>query len=126
VANPIDPEFAPVSSETLDEFQEMALTTMSHDLDIHYERMILALGIAGEAGEVADTVKKQYGHGHPEDLRKMLLELGDVLFYVAALANAYGFKLSEIAKANHDKLAERYPEGFTTERSINRGGSSVS
>jgi NTP pyrophosphatase (non-canonical NTP hydrolase) len=104
----------------LNEYQHAALATMARDKDELTTLATLALGIAGEAGEVADLVKKQIGHGHPADPDKIAKELGDVLWYVACLADAYGFYLSKIARLNIDKLEERYPDGFTTERSIHR------
>lgn len=85
---------------------------------------VLALGIAGEAGEVADTVKKHVGHGHPLDFDHLAEELGDLLWYVAALADAVGASLSDIANFNVEKLRRRYPDGFSTERSLNREGES--
>lgn len=80
----------------------------------------LALGIAGEAGEVADLVKKHVGHGHPLDKDKLAHELGDVLWYVAVLAERLGYPLETIMIMNRDKLRSRYPDGFSSERSINR------
>lgn len=85
---------------------------------------ILALGVAGEAGEVADIVKKAFGHGQPLDFDHLAEELGDVLFYVAALADAAGASLSDVANFNVEKLRRRYPDGFSTERSMNREGES--
>jgi NTP pyrophosphatase (non-canonical NTP hydrolase) len=103
--------------ETLNRYQVEALRTIGAS-----DKVILGLGVAGEAGEVADLIKKEVGHGHLSDPEKISSELGDVLWYVAALANAYGFSLSEIATKNIDKLKARYPEGFSTERSVNRDG----
>lgn len=104
--------------ETLNRYQLEALRTVGSS-----NLAILGLGIAGEAGEVADTIKKELGHGHGRDLtrEKVARELGDVMWYVAVLANEYGYSLSEIAGMNIDKLKARYPEGFSAERSINRG-----
>ena len=79
-----------------------------------------ALGIAGEAGEVADHIKKHIGHGHPLDKQAIAKELGDVLWYVAAMANVLDFPLEKIAQMNIDKLKARYPNGFSHEASINR------
>lgn len=69
------------------------------------------LGLCGEAGEVADKVKKvvrdrdgQFDAAVRDDL---LLELGDVLWYVAQLASELGFSLAEIGEANLAKLASR-------------------
>ena len=69
------------------------------------------LGLCGEAGEVADKVKKvlrdQGGVFSPEVREALKLELGDVLWYVAQLASELEFELSEIAEANLSKLASR-------------------
>lgn len=81
---------------------------------------VLSLGIAGEAGEVADYMKKVIGHGHALDRDKLVKELGDVLWYVAVLANRTGITLEEVARANILKLRKRYPDGFDPERSKNR------
>ena len=101
---------------TLDEYQEFAQSTLG-DSDLR----ILALGLCGEAGEVADVVKKHKGHGHDLDEDKIVDELGDVLWYVAMMALAVNdIDLSAIAHENMQKLRARYPDGFSEERSRNR------
>ena len=69
------------------------------------------LGLCGEAGEVADKVKKvlrdQNGAFSPEVIAALELELGDVLWYVAQLATELGLDLEDIASANLEKLASR-------------------
>lgn len=68
----------------------------------------MALGLAGEAGEVANKVKKITRDGHTPALRVAILaELGDVLWYVAGLATVLGADLSEIAQENLAKLGSR-------------------
>lgn len=79
-----------------------------------------ALGLVGEAGEVAELVKKHLFHGHPIDKAAVTKELGDVLWYVARLAAALGISLGDVAVRNLDKLQRRYPNGFSHERSRNR------
>jgi len=79
-----------------------------------------ALGVAGEAGEVADMVKKLFFHQHPTTSEELMTELGDVLYYVATLAGIWGFPLEAVAQMNIEKLKKRYPDGFSTERSVNR------
>jgi NTP pyrophosphatase (non-canonical NTP hydrolase) len=69
------------------------------------------LGLCGEAGEVADKVKKvlrdRQGNFSPEVIADLKLELGDVLWYVAQLATELGLELEQIAQTNIDKLASR-------------------
>ncbi|MEL6177405.1 MAG: nucleoside triphosphate pyrophosphohydrolase family protein [Myxococcota bacterium] len=79
-----------------------------------------ALGLAGEAGEAADLIKKHLFHDHPLDRDKLRDELGDVLWYVATLARTLDLDLAQVAQRNIDKLRIRYPEGFSAERSRNR------
>lgn len=112
---------------TLNDYQEMAAITAA-DLIPYDEKSILtmALGLTGEAGEVADIVKKWYSHGHPLDSDKILLELGDILWYIAGMATANGWTLRTVAEANLTKLRARYPKGFSTERSLDRLDSGVS
>ena len=73
------------------------------------------LGLTGEAGEVADKVKKvlrdQQGVFDLDTRQAIKLELGDVLWYVAQLASELGFDLEDVAQANLDKLASRASRG---------------
>lgn len=103
---------------TLDEYQKANLRT--YPRQDFSQLAYLALGLAGEAGEVADHVKKYIGHGHPLDAEKVKRELGDVLSYLAVIAKVLGAPLSEIAQINVDKLKARYPNGFTQDASLNR------
>lgn len=103
---------------TLDEYQQLAIRTQGEDGTLGLATS--GLGIAGEAGEVADIIKKEVGHKHPPQPGKMLKELGDVLWYVADIADRYGLTLELVAQANVDKLRARYPDGFDPERSRNR------
>src|SRR5215207_189316 len=70
------------------------------------------LGLAGEAGEVANIVKKiQRDHGgiiNDEIRTKLKDELGDVLWYISACADELGLTLQEIAEYNVEKLAARH------------------
>lgn len=85
-----------------------------------------ALGLAGEAGEVADDIKKSVFHQHGIDLEKISKEIGDTLWYVAALCTTLGLDMSEIMKANIEKLRVRYPNGYNSADSkarVDVGGS---
>lgn len=73
------------------------------------------LGLAGEAGEVADKVKKvirdQGGVVGVDTMEALAYELGDVLWYICALAGELGLSLEQIAKANMEKLLDRKERG---------------
>ena len=109
---------------TFTDYQAAAARTMAPTTGIRSEdrhaRLILALGLVGEAGEVADLVKKIEGHGHALDVGKLDEELGDLLWYVAATATAYGRSLNVIAAGNEAKLRRRYPNGFSEAASRDR------
>jgi NTP pyrophosphatase (non-canonical NTP hydrolase) len=79
-----------------------------------------ALGLAGEAGEVANTVKKSILHQHGLDRDQLRDELGDCLWYLAALCTLLDLDLGEVMAANIKKLEIRYPHGFRAEDSIKR------
>lgn len=81
---------------------------------------IAAMGLTGEAGEVADYLKKVVGHKHNLDKDTLVKELGDVMWYVAEICNAIGVEMGDVAAENIAKLQARYPDGFSTERSVNR------
>ena len=94
-----------------EDYQKEAIQTA------HYPRRLEnleypTLGLAGEAGEVANIVKKiQRDHAGviTEDTRlKLKDELGDVLWYISACADELGLTLTEIAEYNVDKLAKRH------------------
>ncbi|HYX20452.1 MAG TPA: nucleoside triphosphate pyrophosphohydrolase family protein [Thermoanaerobaculia bacterium] len=108
---------APVS---FDEYQVAADRTRAHDLSHRDALAMVGLGIAGEGGECADHLKKHLFHGHPLDKDKLKKEIGDVMWYLAILAQEIGLSFSEVAEANVAKLRARYPEGFTTVDSIAR------
>ncbi len=85
------------------------------------EALVLgALGLAGEAGEAIEHVKKHVFHGRPLDRAELAKEIGDVLWYLAALASGADISLDACALGNVAKLAKRYPEGFTLRASIER------
>ncbi|MDM8518572.1 nucleoside triphosphate pyrophosphohydrolase family protein [Anaerolineales bacterium HSG6] len=106
---------------TFKEYQELAARTAgagNHDQQLRLA--IAGLGLTGEAGEVAEKIKKHVGHGHPLDRENLLKELGDVLWYVAELCTVSELNMAEVAQHNVDKLKRRYPEGFSQSASLNR------
>lgn len=108
----------------LDEYQQEAARTMPpgrSQPDGQRERLaILGLGLAGEAGESVDLIKKFVGHGHTLDLSVLSKELGDVLWYLSAIATELGLSLSDVAGQNIAKLRKRYPRGFSSQQSRER------
>tara|TARA_B100000780_G_C20869343_1_gene345770 strand:- start:232 stop:603 length:372 start_codon:yes stop_codon:yes gene_type:complete len=78
------------------------------------------LGLVGEAGEIAEKLKKSLRDGAILDKEGMLKELGDVLFYVAALSNFYGGSLRSVAEMNIEKLDSRQERGVLQGSGDNR------
>ena len=77
--------------------------------DFQDEVMNASLGLVGEAGEVADTVKKMFFHTEAPGRRaELLLECGDVAYYYTKLLDLFGFTLEEVLEANKKKLFERH------------------
>ena len=109
---------------TFEEYMADAMRTFTRkpgeELSSALNAACFALGLAGESGEVADLIKKGIGHGHDVPLDKLTSELGDVLWYVAAVAKCYGLTLEEVAAYNVAKLRKRYPDGFSHAASIGR------
>lgn len=104
---------------TLNEYQKLAGRTNGNLSDWDMVRNG-CYGLNGEAGECIDILKKVEFMGHPFDVAKLIDEAGDVLWYLAHLATGLGVGLEDIAQFNIQKLRERYPEGFDSQRSIHR------
>ncbi|MBR2246279.1 MAG: nucleoside triphosphate pyrophosphohydrolase family protein [Bacilli bacterium] len=102
----------------INEFQELSTRTMPEG--DKNGKANYALGVTGEGGEVADIIKKHLFHGHELNREKLIEELGDVMHYVSGVAKMFDISLEEITEYNLNKLKDRYPEGFSKERSINR------
>jgi NTP pyrophosphatase (non-canonical NTP hydrolase) len=103
--------------ETFDSYQREVARTAPAGPTTPLVLATLALGLTGEAGEVADLVKKYIGHGHDLPSSKVREELGDALWYITDLAAKLGFSLEEVAAFNVAKLRRRYPGGFSHEAS---------
>lgn len=105
---------------TINEYQKETLRTAS-GMSKEYPRILNGLmGLCGEAGEAIDILKKAMYQGHELDKEHLARELGDVAWYLAVAADALGYDLETILSMNVAKLYARYPEGFQTDKSINR------
>ncbi len=104
----------------LDEYQQLSARTLGACRTHEQQLANAALGLTGEAGEVADIIKKHLYHATPLDKEALVKELGDCLWYLATFGTVLGISLEDIAQRNVDKLRQRYPAGFDTERSRNR------
>lgn len=97
----------------LNDYQDAALTTAIYPDD--QEIVYPALGLCGEAGEVAEKVKKvlrdDLGNFTDEKKRIIAKELCDLLWYIAALSADLGYTLEEIADMNLKKLGDRALRG---------------
>lgn len=107
---------------TLNEYQQHALSTAIYPDD---SRIIYpTLGLTGEAGEVADKVKKVIRDGgkefSPEKRLEIIKEIGDVLWYCATLSRDLGYELDEVAQMNVDKLRSRQQRNILSGNGDNR------
>lgn len=98
----------------LNEYQKMASKTAIYPEE--HELTYAALGLAGEAGEVANKVKKLIRDGIDPDTydakrAEIADEVGDVLWYIAALCKDLRVDLEDVARGNLHKLADRQRRG---------------
>ena len=105
---------------TINEYQKLAMTTLNPELSRKDMLINGVMGLCGESGEAIDIVKKHLHQGHELDREKLIKELGDIAWYLAETATALDVSLEEVLERNIEKLRSRYPEGFSTERSVNR------
>lgn len=99
-----------------DEYEKLAARTATFTgKQKEYALMYLTLGVAGEAGEIAEKIKKilrnDNGAISDEKREALKLEIGDVLWYLSQLSRELGFPFSEAAAANIQKLADRAARG---------------
>lgn len=110
---------------SFNEYQQLALRTAAEASIESPDASIqnAALGFAGEGGEFCDLVKKLLFHGHlmtDEVKQKLRDEVGDILWYCALACRGLDTTMEQVARDNVRKLAARYPEGFSQERSRGR------
>ena len=96
---------------TLNEYQKQALTTALFSGDKTKDLSHWALGTVGEAGEIAEKVKKiirdKDSYLSDKDKQELGKELGDVLWYLAVFADFLGIDFENVAATNISKLKDR-------------------
>lgn len=106
----------------LNDYQSAALETAIYPQE--YDIIYPALGLTGEAGEVSDKVKKvirdSSGKFTQEVKNEIAKELGDVLWYIAVLADRLGYPLEVIGNMNINKLKSRKARGTLSGNGDNR------
>jgi len=80
----------------------------------------LAVGIAGEAGELADAFKKYVVYNKPLDRKNVIEELGDLEFFIEATRQSIGVSREDVLLANEEKLMTRYKDGYSDFAAQNR------
>lgn len=102
------------------EYQEKAARTMPNLGSLNDNINHMMMGITTEAGEIVDLHKKFFAYGKPFDINKMVLEIGDLFWYLANLAKLYNIPLDDVAKSNIQKLSARFPDAFKSDLAINK------
>ena len=109
---------------TFDEYQQRALSTAIVHKDPMMAKTIWVMGVAGEAGEVVEKWKKivayRQGKMSDEDRIELAKELGDVVWYVAVLADALGLSFDEVMANNLKKLSDRQKRNVVKGEGDNR------
>jgi NTP pyrophosphatase (non-canonical NTP hydrolase) len=94
------------------EYQSLAMRTAK---ELPREKAILhmVVGFADELGELSSAIKQSEIYGNPMDFNNLAEEIGDILWRVAYAAHVFGFSLETVARMNIEKLAIRYPDGYS-------------
>lgn len=111
--------------DSISAYSALAIRTLANDVRENetLSTMNAATGLSSETGEINEIIKKRYFHGHPHDqasIDHMEKELGDLAWYWMLMCHCYNLDPARVLFKNIEKLKKRYPEGFSTERSINR------
>jgi NTP pyrophosphatase (non-canonical NTP hydrolase) len=96
----------------LNEYQQLADRTAKHQ-DMSFDLMHATLGLAGEVGELTDTVKKYLVYNQTLDQANVYEELGDILWFVSLACTTIGFSMQDVATDNIEKLKARYPDKYS-------------
>jgi NTP pyrophosphatase (non-canonical NTP hydrolase) len=78
------------------------------------------LGVAGEAGELVDAVKKHFFYGQELDRENIIEEISDCFWYQSQLLSLLGVSIEECFQINFDKLSKRYAKGYSDQAAKER------
>ena len=117
-----------ITQEDIDAFKVMNITPMSYSYWVEDKivtdgdtRLVEnTLGLVGEAGEVAEKIKKYLRDNSKVSQKEIVKELGDVVFYATALSNYFYSNLEEVMQVNMDKLDDRAKRGVIRGSGDNR------
>ena len=101
------------------EFQSLAMIT-AKELPRQVALLHLVSLLADEVGELASAIKKAEVYQQKYDFENIEEEIGDILWATAYAANVFGMSLETCARKNLDKLAKRYPDGYSDENAAQR------
>ena len=104
---------------TVQEYQEKARRTQNPSMNEKDRLYHAVLGLTSEAGEAAGILQKVY-QGHEFDRNHMIKELGDCLWMISEACDALDADMSWVMETNIIKLMERYPDGFSADKSLHR------
>jgi len=103
----------------MNEYQQAAARTMNRELTYEETSRHALHGMCAEVGEIHGLYQKFY-QGHEMDADHVMKEVGDLLWMIAEFCTAHGWRLSDVAQMNIDKLRARYPDGFNADKSLHR------
>ena len=104
---------------TFDLYQSQSMRT-AKDMGSEADLIHAALGLASEAGEFCDAIKKSFAYEKELDIENLMEELGDLMWFTALACNALGVPMQTVAVSNVAKLLKRYPEAFTNDDALAR------
>lgn len=110
------------------DYQEACLRTESNDFpaikgrvtDENIRLLHAGIGLATEAGEFLDALKKHVFYGKDLDKVNLMEECGDLMWYMSVALDALGYDYKQVMDRNIEKLSARYKNGFTKEAAVNR------
>lgn len=100
-------------------YQYLAARTINPALTRKEKEAHALFGMCAETGEIQGIYQKSY-NGHKINEEHLKKEVGDLLWFIAEFCTAKGWTLNEVMKLNIEKLEARYPNGFESEKSLNR------